>query len=311
MTYNTSYDVASIMHYRSYTTCPGLVYDINKPVLTTVSGGIINNLVLSSGDIAGARAKYGNSRQTAYSVTYTASTADEPWISCWTRNDFIKKYNSMSSNGYRLKKLDVTVFGSSDYYFAVFAKSSAAETWLCGYSRADFMSEYDKMRANGYRVNLMQAYAVNGVDYYSATFRKSSAEETYVLGWTRADFITKYNSLRSLGWRIHQFDVYLASDKTERYSAFFRKSSSEEPWCMGYAHADMVAFGRQMLSSGYRIYQMSAFNVNGRLAYSAFFRPGTYEQYFYFGVKENGFNYLMNKFWNEGKRLHVINATYD
>ena len=307
LTFQTGYDIYSIMHYKSTTICNELLYDPTIPVLTTKNGGYIHNTVLSIGDILTVQKLYGSATQALFSVTYRSATADEPVLWNVTRNDFSGEVYKKNIAGYRLKKLDVSVTDGEDRYFAVWEKSTASELCFTAYTRQDAINTYNSKFGNGYRLNLLAAFSRNGIDYYTFTLRKSTAGEVGTFGLTRSAFITECNSQYSKGRRIHQFDTYTASNNTIRYCAFFRNGTIGEKGRFDYSLSRISSAIQTDYSNGYRIHQFSSEMINGQQRFSVIFRKSTAAEQYYLGLKQNGFEYLNSSvMYPAGKRLNTV-----
>ncbi len=310
--YNTSYDIYSIMHYRSYSSSNCVAVNTSQPFITTKSGATIDNKEFSGSDINGLRSTLGwPMTSTHFSTIYRPSTASEYWIADWTRNDFLNKVNQMAQSGYKVKTFDVYVVNNTELYYAEFEYSTASEYGILGWNRTDFINKLNEGYRNGYRVNTMRVFNLNGTELYTAFFRPSNSGEQYALGYSQTDFVNKYNQMFSAGYRLAQFDVYV-NNNTPYYSGLFRPSSAGEYFNWGYTQTNFANLMNSRFTSGWSPNLMSVYVINGTPYYTGTFRQISSGMFYEIGYARIDMEYdQQNKnwaLWGQGWRPAVMCA---
>lgn len=279
---HSTYDVKSIMHYKSYTKSLCVVKDTNQPMFYIKAGGSVDNRDFSTSDINGLRSILGTVGTSKFATVYRKSTASESYVWDWKRADFITKVNQMAQSGYKVKEFDVYVINNTELYYAAFEVSSANEYGILGYNRTDFITRLNEGYNNGYRVNTMRAFTLNGTELYTAFFRPNTSGEQYVLGFSQTDFVNKYNQLYSQGYRLAKFDTYVMNNAAI-YSGLFRPSTAEEILYVNYTQTNFANLINSQAGAGKRLNNMSVAVVNGTPYYSGTFRSSTAAQAYAIG----------------------------
>jgi hypothetical protein len=165
----------------------------------------------------------------------------------------------------------VPVAVSQDRYAAIWVRSSGS-AWVArhGLTSAQYQAAFDQFVSQGYRLVDVSGYEVNGQARYAAIWDKSSGSAWVARhGLTSAQYQAAFDQFVGQGYRLIKVSGYTVNGQ-DRYTAIWDKSNSPA-WVArhGLTSAQYQAAFDQFVSQGYRLVDVSGYEVNGQARYAA------------------------------------------
>ncbi|MEH2138821.1 hypothetical protein [Nostoc sp.] len=180
-------------------------------------------------------------------------------------------FDKLVGEGYRLVDVSGYDVNGQGRYAAIWVKSSGP-AWEArhGLTSAQYQATFDKLVGEGYRLVHVSGYDVNGQDRYAAIWEKSDGPAWEARhGLTSAQYQATFDKLVGEGYRLVDVSGYDVNGQ-DRYAAIWVKSGGPA-WQArhGLTSAQYQATFDKLVGEGYRLVDVSGYNVNGQNRYAA------------------------------------------
>ncbi|MEH2261498.1 hypothetical protein [Nostoc sp.] len=180
-------------------------------------------------------------------------------------------FDKLVGEGYRLVDVSGYDVNGQGRYAAIWVKSSGP-AWEArhGLTSAQYQATFDKLVGQGYRLVHVSGYSVNGEDRYAAIWEKSDGPAWEARhGLTSAQYQATFDKLVGEGYRLVDVSGYSVNGQ-DRYAAIWVKSGGPA-WQArhGLTSAQYQATFDKLVGEGYRLVDVSGYNVNGQNRYAA------------------------------------------
>ncbi|MEH1896820.1 MAG: hypothetical protein V7K94_16280 [Nostoc sp.] len=180
-------------------------------------------------------------------------------------------FDKLVGEGYRLVDVSGYDINGQDRYAAIWVKSRGP-AWQArhGLTSSQYQATFDKLVGQGYRLVHVSGYSVNGQDRYAAIWEKSDGPAWQARhGLTSAQYQATFDKLVGEGYRLVDVSGYDVNGQ-DRYAAIWVKSGAPA-WQArhGLTSAQYQATFDKLVGEGYRLVDVSGYNVNGQNRYAA------------------------------------------
>ncbi|MEH2097948.1 hypothetical protein [Nostoc sp.] len=180
-------------------------------------------------------------------------------------------FDKLVGEGYRLVDVSGYDVNGQGRYAAIWVKSGGP-AWEArhGLTSAQYQATFDKLVGQGYRLVRVSGYSVNGQDRYAAIWEKSDGPAWQARhGLTSAQYQATFDKLVGEGYRLVDVSGYDVNGQ-DRYAAIWVKSGGPA-WEArhGLTSAQYQATFDKLVGEGYRLVDVSGYNVNGQNRYAA------------------------------------------
>ncbi|MEH1796450.1 hypothetical protein [Nostoc sp.] len=180
-------------------------------------------------------------------------------------------FDKLVGEGYRLVDVSGYDVNGQGRYAAIWVKSGGP-AWEArhGLTSAQYQATFDKLVGQGYRLVHVSGYSVNGQDRYAAIWEKSDGPAWQARhGLTSAQYQATFDKLVGEGYRLVDVSGYDVNGQ-DRYAAIWVKSGGPA-WQArhGLTSAQYQATFDKLVGEGYRLVDVSGYNVNGQNRYAA------------------------------------------
>ncbi|MEH2350415.1 MAG: hypothetical protein V7K55_20920 [Nostoc sp.] len=180
-------------------------------------------------------------------------------------------FDKLVGEGYRLVDVSGYDVNGQGRYAAIWVKSGGP-AWEArhGLTSAQYQATFDKLVGEGYRLVHVSGYSVNGQDRYAAIWEKSDGPAWQARhGLTSAQYQATFDKLVGEGYRLVDVSGYDVNGQ-DRYAAIWVKSGGPA-WQArhGLTSAQYQATFDKLVGEGYRLVDVSGYNVNGQNRYAA------------------------------------------
>ncbi|ACC78969.1 hypothetical protein [Nostoc punctiforme] len=180
-------------------------------------------------------------------------------------------FDKLVGEGYRLVDVSGYEVKGQGRYAAIWVKSGGP-AWQArhGLTSAQYQATFDKLVGEGYRLVHVSGYAVNGQDRYAAIWEKSDGPAWQARhGLTSAQYQATFDKLVGEGYRLVDVSGYGVNGQ-DRYAAIWVKSGGPA-WQArhGLTSAQYQATFDKLVGEGYRLVDVSGYDVNGQNRYAA------------------------------------------
>ncbi|QLE46843.1 hypothetical protein FD724_00830 [Nostoc sp. C057] len=180
-------------------------------------------------------------------------------------------FDKLVGEGYRLVDVSGYEVNGQGRYAAIWVKSGGP-AWQArhGLTSAQYQATFDKLVGEGYRLVHVSGYAVNGQDRYAAIWEKSDGPAWQARhGLTSAQYQATFDKLVGEGYRLVDVSGYGVNGQ-DRYAAIWVKSGGPA-WEArhGLTSAQYQATFDKLVGEGYRLVDVSGYDVNGQNRYAA------------------------------------------
>ncbi|MBD2507404.1 hypothetical protein H6G91_09000 [Nostoc muscorum FACHB-395] len=180
-------------------------------------------------------------------------------------------FDKLVGEGYRLVDVSGYEVNGQGRYAAIWVKSGGP-AWQArhGLTSAQYQATFDKLVGEGYRLVHVSGYAVNGQDRYAAIWEKSDGPAWQARhGLTSAQYQATFDKLVGEGYRLVDVSGYGVNGQ-DRYAAIWVKSGGPA-WQArhGLTSAQYQATFDKLVGEGYRLVDVSGYDVNGQNRYAA------------------------------------------
>lgn len=187
--------------------------------------------------------------------------------------DYQAEFDRWVAQGYRLTDVSAYDVGGQTRFAAIWEKKSGP-SWTArhGMSAAEYQSEFNARTAQGYRLTLVEGYESGGQARYAAIFeQKSGPAWTARHGLSAAQYQSEFNTLTRAGYRLVWVQGY-GVGAAAQYAAIFEQGAGPA-WTArhGLTAAQYQADFDSLTSQGFRLAQLSAYDVGGVDYYAAIF----------------------------------------
>jgi Bacterial tandem repeat domain 1 len=197
------------------------------------------------------------------------------------------EFDKLVGQGYKLMQVSGYSIGGQDRYAAIWEKSGNQNAWVArhGLSSAQYQAEFDKLVGQGYKLMQVSGYNVGGQDRYAAIWEKSGNQNAWVArhGLSGAQYQAEFDKLVGQGYKLMQVSGYSVGNQgrlgrfgggvvnQDRYAAIWEKSGNQNAWVArhGLSGAQYQAEFDKLVGQGYRLVQVSGYNVSGKDRYAA------------------------------------------
>jgi CubicO group peptidase (beta-lactamase class C family) len=142
-----------------------------------------------------------------------------------TAADYQTKFNTYTSQGYRLVLVNGYTVNGVDNYVAIWDKSPSG-LWAAkhGMTSTDYQTNFDSYARQGYRLKHVSGYAVGTEARYAAIWEKVTDGIPWAArhGMTSAEYQTQFDSMAQSGYRLVLVDGYQVGN-TIYYAAIWEK----------------------------------------------------------------------------------------
>ncbi|KAH8682972.1 beta-lactamase [Tricladium varicosporioides] len=194
-----------------------------------------------------------------------------------TSADYQSKFNTYTSQGYRLVVVNGYTVNGIDYYAAIFDKSPSG-AWVArhGMNSADYQSNFNTYTSQGYRLVHVSGYSVGTEARYAAIWQKTTdgiAWEAHH-GMTSAEYQAQFDRLSKAGYRLTLVSGYQVNN-VDYFAAIWDKKSGP----LFIARHDMTSdqYQRQFDNNyyqGYMLKVISGYNTGLSDRYAAIWENG-------------------------------------
>jgi hypothetical protein len=227
-----------------------------------------------------------------------------------------QNFDKLGKEGYRLVQVSGYGVDRQDLYSAIWEKASGPpQVARHGMSSEQYQQEFDRLSKGGYRLVLVSGYSVGGQDRYAAIWNKTGGPAQVAHHRMRSkEYQQLFDNLAKEGFRLVQvsgYNVYPSDGDQDRYAAIWEKASGPPQ----VTHHGMSSeqyqqeFDRQS-KEGYRLVQVSAYNVGERARYAAIWEktagPGQVARH---GMSSEQYQQEFDQLSKEGYRLVQVSGT--
>jgi len=247
------------------------------------------------------------------SVALASSLHAQAWQSRFglTPSQLQTTFNDLTKQGYRLKSINGYTSGGAELYTALWAKESGPE-WYAkdDQTQAEFQKTFDDYVKQGFRLTWISGYEVNGTVKYAGIFEKSSGPAWEAINDATADdFQKKFDGFVKQGYRLTHIDGY-TSGGSARFAGIFEKSSGPAWEALNNMTAsDFQKKFNDYLAKGYRLTDMSGYNVGGTDYYAAIWEKSSGPIWqARDGIAESFYQDEFDNFYYQGYRQTLVTA---
>ncbi|PLB47472.1 hypothetical protein P170DRAFT_437326 [Aspergillus steynii IBT 23096] len=184
------------------------------------------------------------------------------------------KFDEMVEQGYRLNSVDGYEKNNEPAFAVIFEKRPTTAWWShSGMTSEQYQKKFDKYLNQGYHVVQVNGYTVNGKDYYAAVWDKSPVGPWASRHGMSTEWMQKhFDAYVEKGYRMTHVSGYEA-DQEARYAAVWEKSDDKAAWESrgNLTSSEYQATFDKYVSKGYRVVDVSGYQVDGQVYYSAIF----------------------------------------
>jgi hypothetical protein len=285
-----SYDYGSIMHY------PADGFSKNGlPTIETIPAGIPigQRVALSTGDLSAVNKLY-PTKLAFYGLS---------------SSDYQKYFDLHAANGYRLKKVSGYEVAGSARFAAVWEQVSGP-AWVARHNMtpSSYQSYFNTYTSQGYRLQWVSGYTVNGTTYYAAIWDKAAGGAWVARhGMTSSSYQSYFNSYVSQGYRLKMVNGYNVNGVAQ-FAAIWEKVSGAA-WVARHnmTSSSYQTYFNTYTSQGYRLVQVSGYNVGGTTYYAAIWDksagPAWVARH---GMSSSSFQSYINTYLNSGYKVSNV-----
>ncbi len=220
------------------------------------------------------------------------------------------EYDSMSTQGWRLRRVSGYSIDGVDYYASIWELSSGP-SWF-GRHRItgdEYQATFEEYQDQGYRPIDISGYEKNGTDYYAAIFEQSDNGPWEVHHRIDGDFYQSlvdgigqngYRPLHVSGYNVGGVDLY----------ATIWEQSPGPAWASLH-RLDRAGYQEQfeiLRDQGYRPVDVCGYVMNGGEAYAGIFELTPGDWITRHGVENDAYRADFQEFKGQGYRLRSITA---
>lgn len=183
-----------------------------------------------------------------------------------TAAQYQSTFDSLLSEGYRLRLVDGYAVGNSVRFAAIWDKSAGPEAWVArhGMTAAQFQTNFDNFVGQGYRLVHISGYTEGGQARYAGLWEKSSDNSAWAarFGLTAARFQTVFDDYVGQGYRLARVSGYVVNN-VPYYAAIWDKAPTPA-WQArsGMTGAQFQSEFDKLLGEGYRLTVVSGYTLN-------------------------------------------------
>ncbi len=228
---------------------------------------------------------YSLGNQDRYAAIWEKSDNQNAWVARHglSSAQYQAEFDKLVGQGYKLMQVSGYGVGGQDRYAAIWEKSGNQNAWVArhGLSSAQYQAEFDKLVGQGYKLMQVSGYNVGGQDRYAAIWEKSGNQNAWVArhGLSSAQYQAEFDKLVGQGYKLMQVSGYSVGGSgafrriaaRDRYAAIWEKSSNQNAWVArhGLSSAQYQAEFDKLVGQGYKLTQVSGYNVGGQDRYAA------------------------------------------
>ena len=190
-----------------------------------------------------------------------------------TAAQYQTEFDTLVSQGFRLVEVDAYGVGGQALYAGIWEKV-AGPAWVArhGLTGAQYQTEFDTLVRQGYRLREVSGAGVGDHALYAALWDKSPGPEWVARhGLTGAQYQTEFDTLVHQGFRLRQVDGYAVNGQA--YYAGIWEKTPGPAWIArhGLTGAQYQTEFDNLVHQGYRLVDVSAYDVGGQVFYAAVF----------------------------------------
>jgi CubicO group peptidase (beta-lactamase class C family) len=228
-----------------------------------------------------------------------------------TPAQFQSTFDDLTKQGYRLKTISGYVSGGQERFAGLWTKEGGPAWYArAGLSAADYQKAFDDYNKQGFRLTWVSAHEVGGVTHFQGIWEQKSGPAWQArANLSAADYQNTFNDLTKQGYRLLHVYGY-ASGGNALFAAIFDKSAGPA-W---ETHHNMTAAQFQstfntLLQQGYRLKEMSGYNVGGQDLYTGIWeKTGGPIWYARNGVPDSWYQNVFDNFYYQGFQPAFITA---
>ncbi len=228
-----------------------------------------------------------------------------------TPAQFQSTFDDLFKQGYRLKQISGYESGGSERYAGLWVKDGGPAFYArTGVSAADFQKYFDDYTKQGFRLTWVSAHNVGGNTRFEGIWEKNTGAAWQARhNMTAADYQKTFDDLTKQGYRLVHISGYETGGQ-ERFAAIFDKSGG--PAWQARHHMSAADYQKafdDFVKQGYRLKEVSGYNVGGQDMYAAIWeKSGGVTWYSRNGIPDAGYQNVYDNFYYQGNQPVYISA---
>jgi CubicO group peptidase (beta-lactamase class C family) len=246
-------------------------------------------------------------------IAFSVPAAAQDWQArhAMSQAQFQSVFNDLESKGYRLKCMSGYMSSGAEQYAALWVKGSGP-AWQARSSmtEAEFQKTFDDFGKQGYRLTWVSAHEANGVVHYEGIWeQKGGPAWEAKANLSAAEYQQAFNTYTKQGYRLLHVWGYTSAG-SPRFAVIFEKSTGAA-WAARHnlnAAQYQQAFN-EYGSQGYRVVEVSGYNVGGTDYYAAIWeKVGGPYSWARHGIPELSYQNVFDNSYYQGYRPVFISA---
>jgi len=228
-----------------------------------------------------------------------------------TPAQFQSTFDDLFKQGYRLKQISGYESGGSERYAGLWVKDGGPAFYArTGVSAADFQKYFDDYTKQGFRLTWVSAHNVGGNTRFEGIWEKNTGATWQARhNMTAADYQKTFDDLTKQGYRLAHISGYETAGQ-ERFAAIFDKSGG--PAWQARHHMTGAEYQKafdDFAKQGYRLKEVSGYNVGGQDMYAAIWEKNSGGTWFARnGVPDAWYQNVYDNFYYQGNEPVYISA---
>ena len=228
-----------------------------------------------------------------------------------TQAEFQSAFDNLSKQGYRLKTVSGYVSGGQEFFAGLWIKEGGPAWYArAGLSAADFQKVFDDYKKQGFRLTWVSAHEAGGTTRFEGIWEQKGgpAWEAHA-NLSAADYQKTFDDLTKQGYRPVHVSGY-ESGGAAHFAAIFEKSSGPD-WVARHdlSPAQYQSAFEGYLKKGYRLKDLSGYNVGGQDYYAALWEK-TGGQYWIArnGIPDSWYQNVYDNYYYQGYQPVLVTA---
>jgi hypothetical protein len=226
-----------------------------------------------------------------------------------------QEFDKLGKEGYRLAQVSGFSVSGQDLYAAIWEKASGpAQLARHGMTSEEYQQQFDELSKEGYRLALVNGYSVGGQDRYVAIWDKAPGPAQVARhGMSSDQYQQEFETLGKEGFRLAHvsgYSVYPSVGGQDRYAAIWEKALGPPLAARhGMSSEQYQQEFDQLGKEGFRLVQVSGYNVGGRARYAAIWeKTSGPPQVVRHGMSSDQYQHEFETLANEGYRLVQVSG---
>ncbi|HEX3092974.1 MAG TPA: serine hydrolase [Candidatus Angelobacter sp.] len=228
-----------------------------------------------------------------------------------TPAQFQSTFDDLFKQGYRLKQISGYESGGSERYAGLWVKDGGPAFYArTGVSAADYQKYFDDYTKQGFRLTWVSAHNSGGSTRFEGIWEKNTGAAWQARhNMTAADYQKTFDDLTKQGYRLVHVSGYETGGQ-ERFAAIFDKSGG--PAWQARHHMTGAEYQKafdDFAKQGYRLKEVSGYNVGGQDMYAAIWEKNSGGTWFARnGVPDAWHQNVYDNFYYQGNEPVYISA---